>query len=405
MLAGALAGALVWTGSGRLSDGHERAPNVVAAVSTPAPATAADPSATERPPDRGVRAPSRRIWVSVATLRRRPMAGAAWKALVKAARLDRGPANVSDQDSSHDVVTLAAALVCARTASPRFCAKARTGVVQAIGTERGGRWLAVGRNLTGYVIAADLVDLRAGRGPGSAGSRVEAWIRGFLTERLAQDNTGEPVPLAPFASGSNASAQEGAAYAAVAAYLADRPALDRAWDAFRTFACDPSAPDRERIDLHRGVEAEWAFDDRHPCAINPAGGAKRIEGRHGAGEVHRVDGAIINDMARGGDYKWPPGATGYPWVGLEGIVPAAVILHRAGYPAFTIADRAVLRAVRFLWDLRVATRRRNWFPDRRSSEIVQLVNVVYGTRFPVQRPVAGGRTVGYTDWSHATWPG
>jgi hypothetical protein len=381
----------------------------VAAVTTEGPSSGASARpAAVRPAaaEPAARPRSTRIWVSVATLRRRPTTGPAWDALVADARKDPGPADVADQDSAHDVRTLAAALVCVRVPHSPFCGKARSGVLAAIGTERGGRWLAVGRNLTAYVIAADLLGLRADRDPMSDGSRVEAWIRGFLTESLAENNTGRPVPLTPFASGSNASAQEGAAYAAVAAYLGDGAALARAWDAFRTYVCAPSAPDRERIDLHRGVDAGWALDDRHPCAINPAGATKVVSaGRHGGGEVRRIDGAIINDMARGGDYQWPPGMTNYPWVGLGGLVPAAVILYRAGYPAFTVADRAALRAMDYLWYLTNATKRSKWFKEKRENEIVQLVNVVYGARFPLERPTGGGRTIGYTDWSHATWPG
>jgi hypothetical protein len=345
------------------------------------------------------------IWVSRSALRHRPTNGPAWDALVSDARADPGPANVADQDSGHDVRTLAAAFVCARTRSPRFCAKARSGVIAAIGTERGARWLAVGRNLTGYVIAADLLGLHADRNPESDGSRVEAWIRGFLTEPLAQNNTGRPEMFSPFGSGSNASAQEGAAYAAVAAYLRDRRALARAWDAFRTYVCAPGAPNREHIDLHRGVDGGWALDDRRPCAINPRGAVKQVpEGRPGAGEVRPIDGAIINDMARGGDYKWPPGVTQYPWVGLEGLVPAAVLLDRAGYPAFTVADRAVLRAVNYLWYLQGAARQGKWFKEKRENEIVHLINVVYRKRFPVRLPTGGGRTIGYTDWTYPTWP-
>jgi hypothetical protein len=346
------------------------------------------------------------IWVDAATVRRGPTSGAAWEGLLADAQANPGPADLADQDSGHDVATLAAALVCARTATPELCDKARTGLLSAIATERGGRWLAVGRNLTAYVVAADVLGLRADSDAVSAGSRVEAWIRGFLTARLEHNNSGQPIGFIPFGSGSNASAQEGAAYAAVAAYLGDAAALRRAWDAFRTYVCDPSAPDHERIDLRHGVEAGWAHDARRSCAVNPAGATKDVpEGRPGAGQVRPIGGAIINDMARGGDSAWPPGTTQYPWVALEGLVPAAVILHRAGYPAFAVADRAVLRAVQYLWDLKLSTQSGRWFQERRSSEILQLVNVAYGTRFPVELPAGAGRTVGYTDWTHATWEG
>lgn len=344
------------------------------------------------------------IWIDPAAVRRGPVSGPAWERLLADAEADPGRADVADQDSGHDVATLAAALTCARTASHELCDKARTGLVSAIGTERGGRWLAVGRNLTAYVIAADVLDMRADRDPASAGSRVEAWIRGFLTEQLADNTSSAPIGFIPFASGSNASAQEGAAFAAVAAYLGDGPALERAWDAFRTYVCDRGAPDDEHIDLHRGVDAGWAYDDRRPCAVNPPATTKEVpDGRRGAGEQRPIGGAIINDMARGGDFAWPPSTTQYPWVGLEGLVPAAVILERAGYPAFAAGDRAVLRAVQYLWDLKVATGSGRWFHERRASEILQLVNVAYGASFPLDLPAGAGRTVGYTDWTHTTW--
>jgi hypothetical protein len=394
--------ALCGCGSGAREAPTDDAPDAAAtAAGSETPAATAAP-----PPPAPLRARAGRsvgIWVDAATVRHGATTGAAWQQLLADAQADPGEADIADQDSGHDVATLAAALVCARTATPELCEKARTGLLSAMGTERSGRWLAVGRNLTAYVIAADVLGLRADGDAASAGSRVEAWIRGFLTARLEHNNSGEPIGFMPFASGSNASAQQGAAYAAVAAYLRDPAALRRAWDAFRTYVCDPSAPDHGRIDLRRGVEAGWAHDDRRPCAVNPAGATKEIpEGRPGAEQLRPISGAIINDMARGGDVAWPPGTTHYPWVALEGLVPAAVILHRAGYPAFAVADRAVLRAVRYLWNLKRSTMSGRWFQERRSNEILQLVNVAYGTRFPVELPTGAGRTVGYTDWTHAT---
>ena len=42
-----------------------------------------------------------------------------------------------------------------------------------------------------------------------------------------------------------------------------------------------------------------------------------------------------------------------------------------------------------------------WFDGDRSNECVFLVNRAYGTRFPCVLPVGGGRTFGYSDWTHA----
>jgi hypothetical protein len=343
------------------------------------------------------------IWISRAELAQRPTSGAAWDRLLQDAARAPGTANISDQDSNHDVYTLAAALVCARTGE--YCTKARQQVLAAIGTETGGRWLAVGRNLGSYIIAADLLDLRADGNPASPGSLVEAWIRGWLTKRLSDNNNTSLLrQFGPFHAGSNAAAQEGFAYAAVAAYLGDQDALARAWDAYRTYACDPTAPDREGIDLRRGVEWGWAHNNTKPCGVNPAGSTKVVSsGYPGAGSSFRIDGAIINDMYRGGYYQNPPIYTQYPWVGLEGFVPAAVILQRAGYPAFQVADRAVLRTHEYLWWLRSQTGDVRWFDGTRAREVVHLINVVYGRNYPVNSATGGGRTVGYTDWSHSTW--
>jgi hypothetical protein len=117
----------------------------------------------------------------------------------------------------------------------------------------------------------------------------------------------------------------------------------------------------------------------------------------------RIDGALIGDMWRGGAWRSAPEFTAYPWVGLEGLVPAAVILHRAGFPAFQVGDQAVLRTHEYLWFLRSTTGDVRWFDGERARAIVQLVNVAYGVSFPIEGAVTGGRTVGYTRWTHATW--
>ena len=345
------------------------------------------------------------IWADPAKLASLPMSGNGWAAVRKDADRSFGAADVSDQDSNHDVYTLAAAIVCARTQGAAYCTKATNALLSAIGTEQGGRWLAVGRNMTAYVIAADILGLRADADPSSAGSRVHAWIKSFLTMHLVHNNDeSRMVPLVPFESGSNASSQEGAVYTAIAAYLKDDVALQRAWDAFRTYACDPTAPDLADIDLAKGVEYGWAHSTAAPCAINPLGTQKVVpQGLPGAGTTHSIDGAIINDMRRGGKYQWQPRYTSYPWVGLEGFVPAAVLLHRAGYPAFEVADQAVLRTHKYLWNLRNATGHAPWFDGTRGAEIIQLVNVVYGATFPRTSGRGGGRVVGYTEWTHQTW--
>jgi hypothetical protein len=345
---------------------------------------------------------ARGIWVDRGTLLMRPTSGRAWERVLEDAERDHGTANIADQDSNHDVFTLAAALACAR--ADRHCDKARAGVLSAIGTESGARWLAVGRNLGAYIIAADLLNLRGDGLPDSDGTRMQTWVETWLDKELLDNHSSSLRPIAPFHSSTNAAIQEGFAYVAVAAYLRDVVALERAWNAFRTFVCDPTAPDEERIHLDPAVTDGWAHDARRPCAVNPAGSRKTVStGLPGAGGTYSIDGALIGDMRRGGQFQWRPLYTSYPWVGLEGMIPAAVMLDQAGYPAFEAADRAVLRTHEFLWQLRNSTGDARWFDGTRGREIVQLVNAVYHTSFPVNDVAGIGRTVGYTSWTHPTW--
>lgn len=55
-----------------------------------------------------------------------------------------GTARVSDQSSEHDVKTLAVALVYARTGVATYRTNAANAIMSAVGTESGGRTLAVG---------------------------------------------------------------------------------------------------------------------------------------------------------------------------------------------------------------------------------------------------------------------
>ncbi|MBI2984172.1 MAG: Ig-like domain-containing protein [Candidatus Kerfeldbacteria bacterium] len=337
---------------------------------------------------------------------------AAWTAMrSEAERLVPGNADISDQDSYHDVQTMAAALVCVRTGE--FCAPARQAVLAAIGTEErtlttpteppGNQWLAVGRNLGAYVIAADLLDLRASASP--EGRQVQDWIQSFIG-RVASLG----ASFGAFQSGSNASAQEGFVYAAVAAFLHDADELAYVWNRFQFFT-GASNEGTDDIDLNKGLEYGWAHNDDPNLAlpINPIGSTKVVpSGYPGAGTTHRVDGAVINDQRRGAQYQWPPVYTHYPWVGLEGSIPAALILERAGYRSFASADQALFRAVDYQWWLgqelgqSPACTFDCWWDYNRALDIKHLANWRYGTDHPHLTPVAGGRTVGFTDWTHPT---
>jgi hypothetical protein len=330
----------------------------------------------------------RGIWLGAEEIAALGTDGPAWESLLSRAEGSLGSAEVADANSVHDTATLATALAAARTNRADLREKAEAAIVSAIGTEDGGNWLAVGRNVGAYAIAADVLDLRADGDRDSAGSRVQAWLARFLTRTLEHNNEGTQIKLrdAAWNSGSNASAQEGFVHAAVASYLGDASELAWAWDGFRRYAGDRSSPHHLTAN-----DSSWQVDPDDPVGIQDAGAMKND---------CRLDGAIGNDMSRGGGFKCEPKYTQYPWVGLEGAVPAAMVLDRAGFPAFEVGDQAIKRALDYLWDVRQITGKEKWFDGERAAEIVYLVNRTYGTDFPVSSPTGEGRTIGWTDWTH-----
>ena len=331
------------------------------------------------PPPPATRSPREGIWIAPDELKGLPTSGATWEALLAVAEGELGEADVADQDSTHDTNTLACALAAARTGSTELRLKAMDAIRSAIGTEEGARWLAIGRNLGAYVIAADVLGVRSGP--------VYEWLASFLTRTLNANNTDEQVVADNWSSGSNASAQLGFVTAALAVYTNDSARLASSWDGYRRYCGDRTSPVVEASNSDA-----WQFVPSDPVGIQDKGAVK---------DGCRLDGAIGNDMSRGGDDVCSPAWTQYPWVGLEGAVPAALVFARAGYPAWEIADAAMRRALEYLWFLRQTTGNSDWFDGTRSNECVYLVNRVYGTALPCSRPVVGGRTIGYTDWTHA----
>ena len=334
------------------------------------------------------------IWISQSELMSRPVSGAAWKSVLSNAGASWGSASVSDQNSNHEQYVLAGAFVCART--NQYCDKTRQGLLSAIGTEEGSRWLAIGRNMLGYTIAADVMR-NSGNLTDADLSLVSIWIASFLTRTLADNNSGAQIMLTPFSSGSNASAQEGAVYAAIAAYTDNTTKLNYAWNRFRLYSCDKTNNPETEINIKTGFNGGWSYASTYTeaCAVNPKDTTKN---------GIRIDGAVINDIVRGGSFQWPPVWTGYEWTGLQGYVPAALILSRAGYSSLEVKDRAVLRAVDYVCFLENNTSTSWWEPSR-ASAIKHLIKAVYGytpAGCDISYPIRYGMTIGYTDWTHPT---
>jgi hypothetical protein len=337
-----------------------------------APASAAaPPPSTSGPP-----APVAGIWTSPAELASRPTSGSAWTALRQAADGSLGTADIANQDSDHDVNTLAVALVYARTGVAAYRTKAAAAIGAAIGTETGGRTLALGRNLASYVIAADLIGL--GNYDSALDGRFRSWLSAVRTESL----DGETLISTHETRPNNWGTMAGASRVAADVYLGDSADLARAAQVFQGWTGERSA--------YAGFsfgDLSWQADPSAPVAVD-------LPGAVVAGVP--ADGALTDDMRRGCAPKVPPCHTDYAWEGMQGAVVQAEILQRRGYDAFGWGSRAILRAASFLD--RLDQQYGGWWASADDEWQPWVINAAYGTSLRAVSPASPGKVMGWTDW-------
>ncbi len=327
----------------------------------PAQAAALEPTLALRPG----------IWTSKAELTPLPLKGAAWIRLLREADQPAVSPNVADQTERTNVRVAAKALVYARTGIQRYRQEVIAACKAVIGTQAGGRTLALGWKVAAYVIAADLVGL-----PKAVDGPFRQWLGELLSLRLQGRTLRSTHERRPNNWGTGA----GASRAAIAVYLADRKELARTAAVFKGWLGD-----RQAYAGFKFRNLGWQADPQRPVGINPVGSKK--QGRS-------IDGVLPDDMRRGGKFRWPPPRENYVYTALQGALVQATILHRAGYDVWNWQDKALLRAYRWLHE-------QAHFPAQGDDVwLSHLINKQYGTRFPAKVPARPGKLMGWTDWTH-----
>lgn len=241
-----------------------------------------------------------------------------------------------------------------------------------MGSEKGGRTLALGRNLAAYFIAADLVGL-----PVEDALIFRKWLRTVLTERLSRrtlQSTHEDRP-------NNWGTHAGASRAAIAVYLDDRVELEKTARVLKGYLGDCSS----YAEFKYRKDVSWQCDQTSPVGINPAGCTK-----HGCS----IDGVLPDDQRRAGGFRWPPPKENYVYGALQGVIVQAVILHRAGYDTFNWNEKAILRAYKWLHE------QANFPPTDDDVWQLPLVDYYYGTNFWDGSTTDCGKNMCWTDWTH-----
>lgn len=339
---------------------------------TPTPSTAT-PAPTIVPPTPGV---SQGIWISQAEIDKLPMSGSGWESVLNAADSNAGSPSLYNQDSNNNVMIMAKALVYARTKEQKYYDEVAS-ALRAIATgnlESGTDGLPLGRELAAYVIAADVVNLKVMDPALDAQFRTK--IKSLLTYPLSKGP--DTLIACDEERPNNWGGHCGASRIAVDLYLGDYVDLDKAATVLKGFLGD-----REAYANFKYGGLWWQADPSRPVGINPVGAT--IEG-------YDVSGSQPEEMRRvGSSFTWPPSFTDYGWEGLQGRVAAAHMLARAGYDVWSWSDKAILRAVEFLYGV-------GWPATGDDEWQVWVINNAYGTDYPT----TGGRhgkNVGWTMWT------
>lgn len=318
------------------------------------------------------------MWIDREQLQSRSTSSSAWSQLWSVANSSIGSASIRDQDSDHDVKTLAVALVGMKVGSSSLRAKAASSILSAIGTERGGRTLALGRNLVSYVIAADVIQLSSY--DSEEDGRFRSWLSMVRTEPLEGGTLVSTSEKRANNWGSNALASR----IAVDIYLGDTVDLARSAKVFRGWLGDRSS--------YTGFDfgdLSWQCNPGTPVGVNPLGCTK---------SGHSIDGVLPDDQRRTGGFTWPPPCGNYPHGALQGALVSAELLSRAGYDAWVWSNNALLRAESWLYSSVDGKK-----PCPASGDDVGyliLVNRAYGSSFPSSLTAPPGKNIGWLGWTH-----
>lgn len=334
------------------------------------------------------------IWISPERLMSLPTSGQAWDHLLTYATGNPGTPDLVDQNQDHNIYVLAKAFVYARTNQSNYRTEVAEELTKIIGTEcsdpgnincpdrAGARSLSLGRNLAGYVIAADLIDLPSFN-PSFDQNTFRPWLQHMMTR---VNSEGRSLTTCNEERPNNWGLVCGFSRATISRYFGDNQDLARIAQVFKGWLGD-----RNSYASFTYKDLSWQCDESKPVGVNPQGCTKN---------GHNIDGAQPEEQRRCGTYSWPPCKTEYPWAALAGALPQAVVLHEAGYTdVFNWENQGLNRAIYWLYNTTFADGSNN--PGRAENEWVPFIaNYYYQTDYSAIYPARVQADFGFTDWTH-----
>jgi hypothetical protein len=155
-------------------------------------------------------------------------------------------------------------------------------------------------------------------------------------------------------------------------YVGDAAGLARDWAIFKGYG-----------------DGTWSFEKTSDYLPGWQCGSYYRAIEHGHCGSPDKNGAPVEDASRSGNTTTPD--NGYVNEAMSGYAVQALLLHRAGYPAWTVNGSQVKRVADFM------VRHGVWNGEAVNYFAGWVVNAAYGTSYPT-REGNGGRMLAYTDW-------
>ena len=221
------------------------------------------------------------LWISEDLLRNLPTSGPAWERLVHGAGTPHTFPSIAEKDNKVGILTLAKALVHARTGKEEMRDAVISTCMMARGSEIGGTTLLLGKHLLAYVLAANLVTL-----PRDKDVVFRIWLEKCLVQEFPD---GKTLRSTHEVRPNNWGTFAGASRLATAMYLKNTAEVRRCAEVFKGWLGD-----RKIYDGFVFKDRSWQSSPMAPVGINPVGAVK---------DGHTIDGVPPDDQPRRGAFS------------------------------------------------------------------------------------------------------
>jgi len=302
-----------------------------------------------------------------------PTSGAAWDAVKASADANASP-DLCNQDNKADVNALAAGIVYARTGDAAYKTKAVSLINQAMQSQRNGcnnAILAMGRQLGGYVLAADFAGYRD--------PAFLAWLETIVTQEVGGHSRWHQLRFTAYDSASNWGVHALASVTTVDIFLNRTADIDKDWQTFASYGVAYGG----QFNTASSFNEDWSchpvkVKDKLPIAINTPCIKSGIN----------LDGAPVEDSSRSAFSSYST----YIHESLQGYAVMAQLWSRTGREGWTVNNGQVCRAAQF------GNRAGKLNDSSVSYFVAHMANKFCGLNLPTKSPTSGGRMFGFSDY-------